>query len=230
MADHQAGGTFFKRSFPMYRKSPLLGEEAGFPKRTKTRSYADAQHLRNICAFPDGVSRRTTSGFLPQKRQVACCAFNSARAVTFVLESFLAIRHLQHLRIKSLCNSLCGYYTTSMLSPQRQHDDSDEDQDKEKDDQGDDGPCRTGLLDRRGRWGRRRSGFDRSRGRPRLHLRRGREIGAACRRVRSARLDGSGFRRRVEDLAALPAGILFRHILVARPTVRASYGRHRFTP
>src|SRR5579884_283712 len=53
---------------------------------------AVAQHLRNILARPCGVSKRTTSGFLPQKRQFASWAFCAARAVTLVLDvSFLAI-------------------------------------------------------------------------------------------------------------------------------------------
>lgn len=57
---------------------------------------ACAQHLRNIWALPDGVSCRTTSGFLPQNRQMDCIAFSSARAVTFVLDvSFFATMHLQ---------------------------------------------------------------------------------------------------------------------------------------
>ena len=56
---------------------------------------AEAQHLRNICALPAGVNTRTTSGFLPQKRQVDSSALSAARAVTLVLDvSFFAILHL----------------------------------------------------------------------------------------------------------------------------------------
>ena len=64
---------------------------------------AAAQHFLNICAFPDGVKTRTTSGFFPQNRHVACCAFNSARAVTLVLDppvAFFAIVQLAPILIR----------------------------------------------------------------------------------------------------------------------------------
>src|SRR3954453_235171 len=92
---------------------------------------AEAQHLRNICARPAGVSTRTTSGFLPQKRQIAWAALASWRAVTFVLdvfESFFAILHLvlcftRHDPPDGTQNQLCVLYYTirnhgAILHPQ----------------------------------------------------------------------------------------------------------------